>query len=162
MPRPRLRSSVVLAALVIGGCVQALSVRSSVLDPSSLERAECVAVLPFENRTGQAAAGELVAQEVASALLTSERYNVLQPGETEELLRLLAVKNEATASVAAAQRLGEVLGVQALLTGTVTAFESRDLTRRTPAAEPVVGFAARLVEAKSGRVLWSATASNFD
>ena len=159
-PSRSLRAGLALF-VVATGCTESLSVRSGVLDEARVASTECVAVLPFENRTADVHAGRLVAQQVASALLTSERFNVLQPDETEQLLALLNLKSESD-SLAAVRELGEALGVQAVLTGAVTTYAALDLSRRTPADERTVAFAARLVDAQSGNVLWTSTTTNFD
>ena len=150
------------AATLATGCATALSVNQGVLDYHRVQTLECVSVLPFENTTGEANAGVLVAQEVSSALLTSERFNVLAPAEAQQLLQLFDVPLMPRASTSIAKKYGEVLGVQAVLIGSVTEFGHEDLSLRTPLAESVVGFTARLVETSSGQVIWTASASDFD
>lgn len=148
--------------LAMQGCGSGLKVRQSVLDRDAVRGMECIAVLPFQNHTASPAAGEMIAQAVASRLLTSERYNTILPTETGQLLALLGAPVQAATSSDVAKRYGELLGVQGVLIGAVTELDRRDLTTRTWTAESVVGFSARLVSTGTGRVVWTGTTSNFD
>ncbi len=157
-----MRASRLLALVLLGACATSLSVRDGVIDSSALETMECIAVLPFENHSKDVRAGNLLAQEVAQALMTSEHYNVLAPTETAQILNLFTVPVGSHNNIVLAQKYGEVLGVQGVIVGAVTEYERRDLTSRTPIAEPVVGFVARMVETKTGNVVWTTATSNFD
>jgi len=137
-------------------------VRSGVLDSGAVAGMDCVAVVPFENRTGTARAGEVVAESVANTLLTSAHYNILGPDESGRLADLIGAVRPVDWTVAAAQKLGEALGVQGILMGRVSSLEERDLTQRTRAAESMVAFAARLVDTRKGEVVWTAATSHFD
>ena len=61
-----------------------------------------------------------------------------------------------------ARRYGEALGVHGVIVGAVTSYERRNLTPRMSDAEAVVGFVARLVDARTGEVVWTSRASGHD
>jgi len=150
------------ATLGLTSCGSSLSVRQGTLDRKAVERLDCIAVLPFENMTSQGDAGRLVAQALASDLLLSQRFNVMAPNEVEPVLRRISLEPTGTNRVALAQMYGRQLGVQGVLIGSVAEFERRELTSRTSAAEPVVAFLARMVDTRTGRVIWTGHASHFD
>ncbi len=151
-----------LAMVCLGGCATSLAVREAALDEAAIQSMKCLAVAPFANHTEKKNAGDLVAQEIASVLLTSERFNVIAPSEVQQLLRIMNVPEEPMNTTTLAERYGGLLGVQGVLVGSVLEFDHKDLTPRTSDKEPVVGFIARLVDVQSGRVVWTTTASNYD
>ena len=154
-----LRPLASLGLATLAACGSPLALRQTIIDGGAVRAMECVAVLPFENLTSEGQAGRVVAGAMAGALATSQRFNVLAPEESEQVLRLLGATAPAP-TTATAQSWGEALGVQAVLVGSVTEFEPPGAARAPN--QPVVGFVAHLVDSASGQVVWTTAVSNFE
>jgi curli biogenesis system outer membrane secretion channel CsgG len=116
---------------------------------------ERVAVLPFENLSNDRQAGARATRLLITELLATGTLDVVEPGEVQAALgkfgtRVVQPSHEQIVA------LGEGLGVQALILGTVT---QSDLARAGSAAVPVVALDVRMVEVETGTVVWAATAS---
>jgi hypothetical protein len=123
--------------------------RSEALAPGRLG---IVAVIPFDTLSDAPAATE-TATDAALAALYRHGTRVAAPGAVEEILRQRGVllRGEIDDETRAALRAGAE--AETLFTGTVESF--RDLERPS-AVEPEVGLSARLLDASTGRILWTA------
>ncbi len=144
----------------LAGCASPLVVRQDVLDTTLGRQVACLAVLPFRNLTSTVHAGDVVAEELASSMVVSERFNIVAPLGADYLLQQLSKHPPQAVGAADAAYYGALLGVDAVLVGSVTEFRSSN--GNGAPNEPVIGFTTQLVHTSSGRVIWSATASNFD
>lgn len=114
---------------------------------------ERVAVLPFENLSSDRQAGARATRLMITEILATGALDVVEPGEVQAALgkfgtRVVQPSEEQIVA------LGESLGVQALVLGTVT---QSDLQRSGASAVPVVGLDVRMVEVETGAVVWAAT-----
>lgn len=116
---------------------------------------ERVAVLPFENLTGDGTAAEKVRQIVIIELLSSGAVQVVDVGEVGRGLRAVSIGNAAQPSREDVRKLGRELEVQALLGGSVQEYASG----RGASAATNVSLVFRLIETDSGEVIWSSSAS---
>lgn len=114
-----------------------------------------VAVLPFENLTNYPNAGRIAADLMATELYEQKLFALQEATETRRALAQLQIDPADLVSVAAAQQAAVMLGVDALVIGSVSEFGYQHGLRE----EPAVGLNARLIDAETGRVLWASSHS---
>ena len=114
---------------------------------------ERIAVLPLENLTNDAQAGERATRLLITELLASRSVEVVEPGEVRAALQRLAGAS-ITPSTEQVIALGKSLSAQAVLIGAVT---QSDLSRSGTVAIPVVTIDAHLLETETGTAVWAAT-----
>ncbi len=115
-----------------------------------------IAVLPFENLSAEEGAGEKVQKIFLVELLKNRKYYVLEPGEVEKALKELRLRATDKLSSADCQKLREKLAVDWIFLGSVLEFS---LKRQGTEEIPVVSLTARILEAKSGKIIWASFAS---
>lgn len=139
-------ASIVLAAALAGCAATAPTPRSA---PPG---APGIAVLPFEDLSGQAGIGERLSRIAYTELVRGGRWKVEEPGEVDAVLAEARVRSTGIMTRDQTVRVSERLGVRWLLVG--TALEHGRV--RTPDGEvPTVGLAMRLLDGRSGRVVWA-------
>ncbi len=129
------------------------SVKGAVLvDPRPISGLGVVAVIPFDVAADAPGAGEM-ATALALAVLFRHGAALAAPGAVEEVLRQRGtlLRGEIDGLTRAALRAAGQAG--AFFTGTV---EECALESGGPDPEPRAAIAARLIEAGSGRILWTA------
>lgn len=136
--------------LVLWSSACAPRVVSSPPTPDPVSMPSCLAVAPFENQTTFPLAGDLIAETVASALVVSDRYSVVEPTEVRGMLDARGQRVLPIAAADRARKLGESLGVDAVVGGTVFAYSSPPPGQTAP-----VAFSVILVETSTGAVLWT-------
>lgn len=112
-----------------------------------------VAVLPFENLSGDQQAGLRTTRLMITELLASGAVDVVEPGEVEGALARLGGFTRQP-SIEGIIQLGESLQVQALILGTVAQSE---VLRAGAVGQPVVTLDAQMVETETGAIIWAAT-----
>lgn len=111
-----------------------------------------VGILTFDNLTQDRFAADKVQKIFTTELLSLSAFEVVEPGQM--LRALMDQRIEAPSAMTAAEikKVGEAVGAQALIFGTVVDFgESRVGTNPSPE----VTVQLRLVETQSGVTLWS-------
>ena len=117
---------VVIAAASLFGCgssIKATRFANPAFDFSFVER---VAVLPFENMSSDRQAGLRATRLTITELLASGALDVVEPGEVQAAMVKMAGFQAGRAPIPSTEQtvsLGEALGVQALILGTVTQSE---------------------------------------
>ncbi len=136
-----------LIALSAAGCD---AYRSDFAAPTlAAAQLEPLAVVPFENLAAYPNAGLIVAELFQGELLASGR---LEPKPLEKISALLGPLEGERRTPA---ELGALLGAKTLVLGRVTEY-----TYKAGLGEdPAVGVSVRLVDAATGRVLWSGARS---
>lgn len=149
---------VVLTALVLlagcGGGMKATTYLNPEFDFSYVER---VAVLPFENLSNDRQAGYRATSLMITELLASGAVDVVEPGEVRAALAKLPGAQRGRATVPSAEEtisLGQDLGVQALIVGTVAQAET---LRSGSVSIPVITLDVHMVETETGSAVWAAT-----
>ncbi len=117
-------------------------------DISSIKR---IAVLPLEPLTTDKFAGEKIRRLVITEML-SRGIDVIEPGEVTRLLVELKVKSLSTISSENIKEIGETLGVDAVMMGSVEAFQ---VSSYVAASYPEVSISLRLLETSSSSIIWS-------
>lgn len=115
---------------------------------------EKVAVVPFENLSTDQGAGARATRFFVSELLSTETFEVIEPGEVERALSKHGVVRTAELTREQIVAIGKELGVQGLFFGSIG--ESADV-RQGGDLVSFVSIVARLVETDTGATIWSAT-----
>jgi TolB-like protein len=114
---------------------------------------ERVAILPFENLSNDQQAGARATRLFLTELLATGAMDVVEPGEVyAELTRMASTGIDLNREQLVA--LGEKLGAQALILGSVN--ESQSIRSGTVMV-PVVTLDVRMVESETGVTVWAAT-----
>ena len=108
------------------------------------------AVLPLENLTGTQDAGKIVA-DVLSTELAARKVTVVDRSRAEASLERVDVITGGTVDRLAAQRLGEILGVDAVVYGSIA--EADDGKSVPGPRHANVGLTIRVLNVKSGNFL---------
>jgi len=150
-----------LAAAVAcaGGCASTMESTRFANPRFDFSFVQRVAVLPFENLTNDRQAGLRATRFAITELLASGAVDVVEPGEVQAALVSLTGLAPGRPPAPSAEQvlsLGEALGVQALVLGSVTQSES---LRSGSVPIPVVTIDMRMVETETGVTVWAATHS---
>lgn len=113
-----------------------------------------VAVLPLENLTSDRFAGENVSQLVINELLASGLCDVVVPGEALSMLDTLRLKSTQTLKEEHIKAIGNTLGVQAVIFGSVEKFGE---VRMGNISAPEVTITLIMAETDGGSIIWSVT-----
>ncbi|HVO30569.1 MAG TPA: CsgG/HfaB family protein [bacterium] len=144
------RSLVVLAAAaVLSGCGHLLS-REYLAPDASRHAVKSAAVLPLENLTGVQDAGKIVADTLSTELST-RKVDVVDRGRAEAQLARMDVVTGGSVDRLTAQRVGEILGVDAVVYGSVA--EAGDGSADPGPKHADVGLTVRVLEVKTGKFL---------
>ncbi len=138
-----------LVALTLGGCNTAS--RTWRADGLAAGEIGTVAIIPFENLAGYPNAGHVMADLLEAELLARGRPELMPATEVRERL----AEHEGT--VLSPEELGRILGVDTVIVGRVTEYKYKV----SLGEEPAVGVSVRLVDTRSGDVLWSAARSQL-
>lgn len=116
---------------------------------------ERVAVLPLENLSPDQQAGARATRLLITELLASGAVDVVEPGEVRSAVDRVAGRQRAPTSDEV-RELGEILGIQALLIGSVSQSET---LRSGTVTIPVVTLDVHMLETETGAAVWAATHS---
>lgn len=111
-----------------------------------------VAVLPFTNLSRDAAAAERVRDVFSNALLSTGGVYVLPSGEVARGIMRVGIGAPATPSAEEVAKLGSVLKVDAVIVGVVKEYGE---VRAGTAVSNVVSVSVQMLEAATGKVVWS-------
>ena len=115
---------------------------------------ERVAVIPFENLSQSQGSGQHATLIFITQLLSTETFDIVEPGETSKALSEMNIIRTGTLDVEQIVALGKRLQVQALIFGTVS--ESTSI-RSGSVAIPTVSMDLRMVESETGTTIWAAS-----
>lgn len=143
-------------ALVVLLAACSNSYRNTYIQSDKLQKKRSVAVLPLVNLTPHPQAGRIVGD-----ILTTELYMVPQLDIMERTAMVDQLLLDADADVEFAMdkmvalKAGEQLGVDAVVYGSVTEFRYKRGLDQSPA----VGVNVRMLDVKTGEVLWASSSS---
>ncbi len=115
-----------------------------------------VAVMPFENLTTDRLAGERVRDVFSAMLLSTGTVYVLPPGEVARGVARVDIKNPAAPGVEEMTRLGDIIKVDAMVTGVVR--EYREVRSGTTSAN-IISISLQMIETQTGKVVWTASST---
>ncbi|HLE08615.1 MAG TPA: hypothetical protein VI914_03165 [Thermodesulfobacteriota bacterium] len=153
-----LRKSGILVAivLIVTGCTG--EVVRYINPEANFSYIKKVAVLPFNNLSDDRFAGEKVRSAITVDLLSRGIFDVVEQGEVNKIASLvLRAAGAEEGMVTELDRetlklLGERLGVQAVVLGSVDEYVGRR-------EEGLVAISVRMLDTSSGIILWQAKAS---
>ncbi len=143
---------VVLVSCAQKGVTKRVFVREGV-DISYIKK---VAVLRFENHTKEKYAGERLRDIVSNEILALGIFDVVDKSFVNFVLGEESEEEKVTIDKRMVKRLAKRLGVQGFILGSVDEYK---VENRGPFSYPVVALTLRLVDGKSGEIVWSASAS---
>ena len=137
------------AALLMAGCASA---PTRYIHPNAdLAALKKVAVLPFENVSGQTGASDKVHKIFLVELLSLEAFDVVEPGLVSKVLRGETAATPDALTPDDLKRIGTALGADGLFMGQVVDYADT----RAQNSAPEVTLQFRLVETASGATVWS-------
>jgi TolB-like protein len=144
---------VVLSLLAVSGC-GGMGPTKFVHPEYDFSFLETVAVIPFENLSTDPNGGARATRYFATALLASEAFSVVEPGEVTRATERLGLVMAGQMAQDQAVVLGGSLNAQGLFLGTLS--ESTTL-RAGSSTVQVVTVTVRLVETETGATVWAST-----
>lgn len=135
--------------LALAGCAKP---RYFVSETMALGYVKRIVVLPFQNNTENKYAHERFRDVVTTEILTRGLFEIVEKGESQRFLQEELVRRDfQTLDNETAQRLGRDLGVEAYLAGSVQDFSEQ---QNGGYSYPVVAATLRLVDVKTGQIVW--------
>ena len=147
---------VAILILVLGamaGCATTPSdvYRDATMDFGSIKT---VAIMPFANLSKDQLAGERVRDVFSTALMASGAVYALPSGEVARGIITSAIANPAAPSADEVMKLARNIKVDAVFSGVIR--EYGDIRSGTASAD-VVSVSMQMMEAQTGRIVWSAS-----
>ncbi|MFH1216188.1 MAG: hypothetical protein V1706_06780 [Pseudomonadota bacterium] len=139
-----------IVVLLIGGCNGRKTI-TFVREDVTLDFVKRVAVLPLQNNTDEKYASELARDVINTKILEMNLFDAVDKGIVDSVLYEEAVDAGSPVSQMMLSRLGQRLSVQALMIGSV---DIAGDNRIGSVSVPQMSLTLRLIEVKSGLVLW--------
>jgi TolB-like protein len=139
--------------LVAGGCSATMGPTRFVNPKFDFGFVEKLAVLPLDNLSDDPQAGERATRILVTELLATGAVDVVEPGELRAALDATR-SNRTTPTADDIRALGQQLGVQALIVGSVAQSEN---LRQSTVTVPVVTIDLHMVEVETGATVWAST-----
>ncbi len=147
----------VVAALCLAGCAGRRGVDVTYHDPNmDFSLIRTVAVLPFDNLTSNNHADEAVRDVFMTMLQATGSLYVLPPGEVGRGVSRLSLHAPAEPNAEEVVQLAAILDADVVVVGVVREYGE---TRSGGSVAGVVSLGVKMLEAKTGRVVWSASSS---
>jgi hypothetical protein len=115
-----------------------------------------VAIMPFENLTAEKTAGDRVRDVFTNILLSSGQVYALPPGEVSRAALRAGITDPEHPAIEGIIKLAAISHVDAVITGVVREYGE---VRSGGAASNIVSFSLQMIEAQSGRIIWSASST---
>ena len=144
---------VTVTALVLVGC-GGTSPTTFVFPEYNFAYIERVGVVPMENLTNDQGAGARATRFFITELLSTEAFDVVEPGEMAVALPTLSLSRTAEVTRDQAMQLGKKLNAQGLFLGSIA---ESSTARSGGGTVNFVTVTIRLVETDTGQTIWSAT-----
>jgi TolB-like protein len=153
--RRSLRGRLVILGFLIccPGCVTSDVYLEPDMDFGSLQS---VAVLPFQNLTGDERAAERVRDTFTGMLLATEAVYVVPPGEVARAVARAGGFPPEGPPTELIKKLSGILEIDAVITGVLREYTA---VRSGSTSSNVVSLGLQMIEASSGRIIWSAAST---
>lgn len=152
-PMTNTRLMLAIGAVVLGACSGAVSTTDFANPKFDFNYVQRVAVLPFENLSGDRQAGVRTTRLLITELLATGAVDVVEPGDVKAALSRIP-GGGIPPSNDEIIKLGQSLDVQAIIRGSVT--ESQIL-RSGNVTYPVVTLDMHMLETETGTSVWAGT-----
>jgi TolB-like protein len=151
----RWRTLVLVLAACFGGsaCGKKLPPTQFINPNFDFAFVEKVAVLPLLNLSSDRSAGVTATRLLITELLSTGAVDVVEPGEVQAALDRIAA-GQRTPTTEEVIELGQTLGVQAVVLGSVNQSES---LRSGTVSIPVVTLDVHMLETETGAAVWAVT-----
>lgn len=139
--------------LSLSGCGSGSFTKAFMREGATLSHIQTVAVLPFENLGGGGGAALRTREITMTQMLTDGLFDVVDKGRVDSIMRDEAIDSTAPLDAATLRRLGQRLGVQGFILGSV----EQGTESRGNAVYPEINLTLRLLDSETGTLLWQAT-----
>jgi len=144
------------AVLLLAGCAVSPTVEDYTNEQMDFSAIRTVAVLPFQNLSGDLRAGERVRDTFMGMLLATRALYVLPAGEVNRGLGQANIRASQAPTTEEISKLKKILGVDAVITGTLLEYGR---VRSGSAEANMVSLSLQMIETQTGTTVWSATAT---
>ncbi|OGP80179.1 MAG: penicillin-binding protein activator LpoB [Deltaproteobacteria bacterium RBG_16_66_15] len=146
----------ILFVLVSTGCATTTS-KVVYRDPNmDFGAIQSVAVMPFSNLTRESLAAERVRDVFMTMLQATGGVYVIPPGEVARGIGRLNLDRPATPTPEDVTKFAKIVSTDAVFTGTVKEYGE---VRSGSSAANVVSVSLQMMEAQTGRLVWSASST---
>jgi len=145
---------IVFLSFLSAGCASKNTLEYYVRPQLNLASVQSVAVLPFEDPAGNPAMAVQCRQITINQILASGLFDVVEKMEVDRMLQREAVAPSQPIDATELRRLGQLLGVQAFLVGSLN---ESGMQQKGAAVYPEITLTMRLIDSATGIVLWHAT-----
>lgn len=147
--------AVLLLALI--GCATPGGADANFHDPNmDFSLIQSMAVLPFGNLTSISRSSDRVRDVFMTMLQSTEALYVIPPGEVARAIASLGLQDPTEPTAEEVISLARNLETDVVLTGTVLEYGE---VRSASASANVISVSVQMMEATTGRVVWSASAT---
>ncbi len=155
--RKRILVPVVLSLLLLGGCATGGGGRVNFLDPNmDFATVRSVAVMPFVNLTRETNASDRVRDVFMTMLQATGGVYVIPAGEVARGISRTGMTNPQAPAPEEILRFAKIVEADALITGTVREYGD---VRSGMTTANLVSVSLQMMEAQTGRVVWSASST---
>ena len=148
------RSSLILWCLLL--CTASCSYQQDYVKGREIHvKARWVAVLPPINLTSHPNAGRIALDLLTTELYANTNFQIMEQSEMLEKLKGKEEDLDQVLDKAVALKVGQKLGVDTIIFGSVTEYRYK----RGLDEDPAVGINIRMLDVKSDRILWAGSKS---
>ncbi len=122
----------------------------------NIQLSKTMVVLPFANFSGKEDAGKQVYNAFLLELLKKRQYNIVEPGEIDNILREERIRITDRIDNASLEILKNRLNANYVLIGAVNEY---DYVQNAARPIPYVAFTIRILDVSNGRIVWAADQS---
>lgn len=137
--------------LFLAGCGSGSSTKAFMREGATLSHIQTVAVPPLESLGGGGA--PRTREIIMTQVLTAGLFDVVDKGRVDSVLRDEAIEPGSPLDAATLRRLGQRLGAQAFILGSV----EQGTESRGSASYPEINLTLRLLDSETGTLIWQAT-----
>lgn len=150
----RILFPVLMILLPLGGCATGNSARVNYLDPNmDFASVQSVAVMPFSNLTRETNAADRVRDVFMTMLQATGGVYVIPPGEVGRGISRAGMANPLAPAPEEIVKFAKIVEADAVITGTVREY---GVARSGSTTANLVSLSLQMMEAQTGRVVWSA------
>lgn len=155
--RKMLSRHMILLLLSIIAVVACAGRRDTYIDPNmDFGTVKTVAVMPFVSLTRDPVVAERVRDVFITRLLSTGAVYVVPVGEVARGVARVEIQNPGTPSSDDIVKLGGLIKVQTVITGTVREYGE---VRSGPVSSNIISLSVQMIEAQTGKIVWTASST---